>query len=152
MKILLTLFFLLPQLVTAQAAVSSTTPVIPTTDVAPVAPGTLSNPTISVTPRTYYPLDEVLYLEGRGPAGMMIELLFEKISSGSQPILLSTQTSANGEWYFSQSLDLSSGEWSVRARAKDGNNNSSWSNPRIIRSVVAGFFLGKVKVKYLPVI
>ena len=32
-----------------------------------------------------------------------------------------------------------------------GDPASDWSNPRIIQSVITGFFLGVVKVKYFPI-
>ncbi|MBI2591774.1 MAG: hypothetical protein HYW34_03810 [Candidatus Brennerbacteria bacterium] len=109
----------------------------------------LSAPVISVAPTVYYPLDEALYLEGRAAPKNKIELYFEK--SASQPIRIQTEANSNGEWYIGQKLELASGEWTVRARAIEGENLSDWSNPRIIRSVVSGFVLGSLKIKYLPV-
>ena len=109
----------------------------------------VSAPIISVAPSVYYPLDEVLYLEGRAAPKNKIDIYFEK--SGSQPIRIQTKTNSNGEWYIGQKLELVSGEWTVRARAIDKENLSDWSNPRIIRSVVSGFVFGSFKIKYLPV-
>lgn len=108
-------------------------------------------PTISVAPASYYPLDEALYLEGRSAPKIKIELYFEK--PGSQPVRQSVESNANGEWFFGQKLELASGEWTVRGRAIGKDNlPSDWSNPRIIRSVVSGFSVGSLKIKYLPII
>ena len=115
-----------------------------------IAAASVSVPTINVAPLVHYSLDEMLYIEGRADAGVEVELFFEK--SGSQPVRVSVDTNSNGEWFFGERLELTSGEWTVRARAVDNPDISDWSNPRIIRSVVSGFTIGSVKVKYVPVI
>lgn len=106
-------------------------------------------PEISVAPSVYYPLDEVLYLEGRAPAKSKLDLYFEK--PGSQPVRVSAEANSNGEWFFAQKLELSSGEWTVRARTL-GEPPSDWSNPRIITSRVSGFVIGSLKIRYLPIV
>jgi len=117
-----------------------------------VSAASLTAPIISVAPDTYYPLDERLYIEGAAPVGKTIDLLFDK--PGSQPIRVSVRANSNGEWFYSDKLELASGEWMVRARTLDdsGDNPSDWSNPRIVRSVVSGFVIGSLKVKYIPII
>jgi hypothetical protein len=109
----------------------------------------LSAPTISVAPDTYYPFDETLYIEGHALPKSKVALYFEK--TGSQPIRISVDANSNGEWYFTQKLQLVSGEWMLRARV-DSDPPSDWSNPRIIVSVVSGFAIGPLKIKYLPVV
>lgn len=123
-----------------------------------LAPGNLfaaesiSAPTINVAPQQYYPLEEALYIEGKGPpAGQKIEFIFEKVSGGTQPVRLEVQANSNGDWFLAQRVELASGEWSVRARAVSGKGTSDWSNPRIIRSLVSGFVVGGVTVKYAPI-
>lgn len=106
-------------------------------------------PTISVAPDVYYPFDEILYIEGHAPSKSKVALFFEK--TGSQPIRILVETNSNGEWYLAQKLELGSGEWMLRARAET-DPPSDWSNPRIIVSIVSGFAIGKVKIKYLPVV
>lgn len=108
-------------------------------------------PTINVAPQQYFPLDEVLYIEGKGPVSSKIELFFEKVSGGSQPVRLIVDANSNGEWFLAQKVELSSGEWSVRARAAVGTNVSDWSNPRIIRSLLSGVVIGGVTFKYAPI-
>ncbi|MCH8316876.1 MAG: hypothetical protein IIA88_00005, partial [Bacteroidetes bacterium] len=110
----------------------------------------LFTPTINVAPSVYYSLDEALYLEGRADAGAEVELFFE--NSGSQPVRVIVDVNSNGEWFFRERLELASGEWTVRARTVGNPDLSDWSNPRIIRSIVSGFIIGSVKVKYVPVI
>lgn len=106
-------------------------------------------PIISVAPQTYYPFDEVLYLEGRALPKSRVELFFEK--PGSPPVRLVVDANANGEWFWAQKLELVSGEWTVRSRIL-GDPPSDWSNPRIITSRVTGFVFGSIKVRYLPII
>ncbi len=115
------------------------------------APSVVPPPTINISPDTYYPLDENLYLEGRSLPNARVELFFEKQSGGADPVRLNINANSNGEWFFAQKLEMASGEWMARARVL-GNAPSEWSNPKIIRSVVSGFFLGSIKIKYLPVI
>ena len=108
-------------------------------------------PVINVAPESYYPLDEVLYLEGRAAPNVKIELLFERVGGGAQPARAVIDSNSNGEWFFSEKLELASGEWTVRARSFSGSNYSDWSNPRIIRSTVSGFVFGSLKIRYLPI-
>lgn len=108
-------------------------------------------PTINVAPGVYYPLDEVLYIEGRASSRGSVELLFERSVGGVNPIRVKSDVNADGEWFYSGRLELASGEWNVRARTF-GNSPSDWSIPRIIRSVVSGFVIGGITVKYMPVV
>lgn len=111
--------------------------------------GELLVPLINVAPTEYYPLDETLYIEGQAPPKSKVELLFESI--GSQPVRLIVNSNSDGGWSFSQKLELSSGEWAVRARTL-ADPPSNWSNPRIIQSKVTGFIFGNLKIKYLPIV
>lgn len=108
-------------------------------------------PSINVAPQEYYPLDEAIYLEGKAEPKNKVQIYFEKISGGVQPISFEVLANSNGEWFLSQKLELSSGEWSVRARVMS-DPPSDWSNPRIIKSVVSGFLIGGLKIKYAPVV
>jgi hypothetical protein len=109
----------------------------------------LTAPTISVAPDVYYPFDEILYLEGHATPKSKVSLYFEK--PGSQPVRLLVEANSNGEWYFAQKLELASGEWMLRAR-NELDLPSDWSNPRIIQSIISGFAIGPLKIKYLPVV
>lgn len=117
--------------------------------IAPFFAGAVSAPTINVAPAVYYPLDETLYIEGGALPNSMVELRFEK--PDTQPVRLTAASNSNGEWFISEKLELASGEWMVRARIAD-DPPSDWSTPRIIRSVVSGFVVGSVRIKYAPVI
>lgn len=106
-------------------------------------------PIVSVAPTSYYPLDESLYIEGRAEPKSKVELFFEK--PGLQPVRLLVDANSNGEWFFAGRLELTSGEWMLRARvARDPP--SDWSNPRLIQSRVTGFIFGSLKLRYLPVV
>jgi hypothetical protein len=106
----------------------------------------LPAPTIVINPDVYYPLDEVLYLEGRAKPDSSIELLLQK--SGSRPIRAVTRSDSRGEWVFAQKLPLDAGNWEVRARVVDGDNVSEWSNPRIVRAISTGLIIGGVTIKF----
>ncbi|GEM_PF-6214890 len=108
-------------------------------------------PAISVAPLQYYPLDETLYLEGASQANTPVDILFEPVGSGLQPVRRQVSTNSRGEWFLSERVELATGEWMARARV-GGDTPSDWSNPRIIRSVVSGFMLGSVRIAYLPII
>ena len=109
-----------------------------------------SLPMITIAPSRFYPLDEALYLEGTAIPRSKVEIFFEKLAGGTQPIRIDVDANASGEWFFAQKLELSSGEWSVRVR-QVSDPISEWSTPRIIGSVVSGFMIGSHTVKYAPI-
>ncbi len=117
-----------------------------------LAADVLPAPKISVAPPRYYPLDEALYLEGQAAPNSKVELYFEKLNNTNSPIRVTAEANSNGEWFFSEKLELARGEWNVRARAIKNQLTSDWSNPRIIQSVISGFMLGSLKIKYLPIV
>jgi len=112
------------------------------------APIELSAPVISVAPSQFYPLDEILYMEGKAAPKAKIAVNFEKPDSKSVTVIV--DANSNGEWFLGEKIELSSGEWTARARILS-DPASDWSNPRIIRSIVSGFIFGSVKIKYLPI-
>ncbi len=65
---------------------------------------------------------------------------------------VAVEANSNGEWFFSEKLELARGEWNVRARAIKNQLTSDWSNPRIIQSIESGFVIGSLKIKYLPIV
>lgn len=109
----------------------------------------IAAPVINIAPLSYYPLEEMLYLEGRAEPARAMEILFNK--SDSQPVRISVKSNSNGEWFFGERLELDGGDWTVRARIASGSQISDWSNPRIVRSIISGFTVGAIKIKYLPV-
>jgi len=105
-------------------------------------------PVISVAPSQFYPLDEILFIEGRAAPKAKIAVNFEKL--GSKSVTIIVESNSNGEWFLAQKVELSSGEWTARARIL-GDPASDWSSPRIIRSTVSGFIFGSIKIKYFPI-
>jgi len=105
-------------------------------------------PVISVAPSQFYPLDEILYMEGRATPKAKVAVNFEK--PDASPVTVIVESNSNGEWFLGQKIELSSGEWTARARVL-GDPASDWSNPRIIQSVITGLVLGSVKIRYLPI-
>lgn len=113
----------------------------------------LNAPEISVIPAQYYPLDEILYdeilyIEGRAAPRSKVAVNFEKSDAKSVTVIV--ESNSNGEWFLGQKVELSSGEWTTRARVL-GDPASDWSNPRIIQSRVTGFIFGSIKIRYLPI-
>src|SRR3989344_9087109 len=101
-------------------------------------------PVISIVPETYYSLDDVLYIEGKSNPYSQVEILFEKVNDSASSLRIRTKSNSLGDWFLFEKIELSSGEWDVRARVVD-DPPSDWSNPRIIRSFVSGFSIGGFK-------
>jgi hypothetical protein len=111
----------------------------------------LPAPAVNVSPDIYYPLDEILFIEGRAQPFTTVQIRFEM--SGAKPINLYVKSDSNGEWVMAEKVPLDAGNWEVRARAVSGDGATSvWSNPRIFKAIVTGFTIGGFTVKYAPVI
>lgn len=106
----------------------------------------LFQPTIIINPDIYYPLDEILYLEGRAPANFAIQIQFQK--SGVKPIRVIAKSDQNGEWVFAGRAPLEAGNWEIRARAMKNEQVSEWSNPRVVKVIFTGIVLGGVAIKF----
>lgn len=112
----------------------------------------LPAPVISVNPDIYYPLDEVLYLEGRAKPKSTIELYFQK--SGAKPKRFTVKSDPTGEWVFAERVPLEEGDWEVRTRLAQRENGagggqlSEWSNPRVFKVVQTGVTLGGFNIKF----
>lgn len=106
----------------------------------------VSVPTISVNPDIYYPLDELLYLEGRAKPNSTVQIQFQK--QGAKLLKVVAKSDQNGEWVFAEKAPLAEGDWEVRARLVEGEKTSEWSNPRIIKAVATGIMLGGVTIKF----
>ncbi len=107
-------------------------------------------PSILIAPIQYDSLEEMLYIEGKSEPNATIDLLFET-TSGAQPVRVETRANANGEWFFADRLELADGEWMLRARAI-ASPASEWSVPRLIQVKHSGFYIGSLKIRYLPTI
>ncbi|PIT92763.1 MAG: hypothetical protein COU08_00745 [Candidatus Harrisonbacteria bacterium CG10_big_fil_rev_8_21_14_0_10_42_17] len=110
---------------------------------------TLDQPYISVSPNLFYPLDEVLYIEGRGVPGATVTLTLEKEKPDDQPLKFTAHVDSFGEWVVAERTFLSSGVWRVYARQELGDEVSERSNPRVVRSVVTGINIFGYQVKYV---
>ena len=108
------------------------------TQALPQAPANIDEPYISVNPDIFYPLDEVLYLEGRAQPNAIVTVQIRKESGAEKPVKFTVKADAYGEWVVAEKTYLSSGNWEVRARQQVGIALSGESNPRLIRSVVSG--------------
>jgi hypothetical protein len=109
----------------------------------------LPQPTIAINPDIYYPLDEVLYIEGNAEPGFVVQIRFQK--QGARPATFTAKSDSRGEWVLAEKVPLEAGDWEVRARTVDPKNKdnfSDWSNPRIFKAIVNGITIGGVNIKF----
>lgn len=100
-----------------------------------------------MAPDVYYPLDEILYLEGNAPSDATVQIQFQK--SGAKPITVHTRSNVRGEWVFAGKAPLDAGTWEIRARVIGGADETSpWSNPRLMKAIQTGIVLGGVSITY----
>ena len=71
-------------------------------------------PTITINPDIYYPMDEILYLEGRAQPNANVQIQFQK--QGAKPMKFNSKSDSNGEWVLAEKVPLEAGDWEVRAR------------------------------------
>jgi len=110
----------------------------------------LTTPVISISPDTFYPLDELLYIEGRALPDAAVTVNLQK--SGERPVKFTVKSDSTGEWSLAEKVFLPSGDWEVRARmVLETGDFSDWSNPRIVRAVVTGFTIFGFTIKYLTI-
>lgn len=111
------------------------------------AAGELAVPTITINPDVYYPLDEILYLEGRATQNTAVQIQFQK--QGARPVQFGAKSDPNGEWVLAEKVPLEAGDWEVRARQAFGNDKvSAWSNPRVFKVIISGITIGGVNIKF----
>jgi ABC-type multidrug transport system fused ATPase/permease subunit len=111
----------------------------------PIAP--LVEPYISVSPDTFYTLDEALFIVGRSEPKAIVKVTLMK--QGELPVRFTVSADSNGEWTVSEErVYLSSGNWEVRATQQVASQVSPSSNPRLIRSVVTGVTIFGVSIRY----
>jgi len=115
------------------------------------AQGDFPVPTIAISPDTYYPLDEILYLEGRAETDSTVNVVFHK--QGERPVKFNIKADMLGEWVLAEKVHLSSGHWEVRARTISSDGIASdWSNPRVLRSVITGFTILGINIRYITIV
>ncbi|MDO8584559.1 MAG: hypothetical protein Q7R85_00365 [bacterium] len=119
--------------------------------VAPVAPPVqdLGEPYISISPDYFYPLEEVLYIEGRGDPRAVVTVTLR--ADNQPPVKFTAVPDSTGEWVVAEKTYLRGGNWEVRARQSVGAIISDWSNPRIIRSVVTGVNVFGLRIRYVVI-
>jgi len=121
------------------------------TTVVPISESVVE-PYISVSPDYFYPLEEILYVEGRANSNAIVTVTFQKQGSiqkqGDRPVNFTVKADSFGEWVVAEKTFLSAGDWQVRARQKVGPIISGDSNPRVVRSVVNGVNLFGIQVRY----
>lgn len=109
----------------------------------------ISSPTININPDVYYPMEEVLYLEGKAQPNSVVQIRFQK--QGSKLLTFNAKSDSRGEWVLAEKAPLGAGDWEVRARtvnAKDQNKFSEWSNPRVFKVIISGITIGGVNVRF----
>jgi hypothetical protein len=116
---------------------------------APVLPQGLSEPYIAISPDYFYPLEEVLYIEGRANPNAYITVVLR--SQGERPVRFTVRADSSGEWVVAEKTYLSAGNWEVRAKQQVGAVVSSESNPRVIRSIVTGINLFGMNIRYVVI-
>ena len=110
--------------------------------------GVLQAPKIAIAPDTYYPFDEILYIEGLAPIMSTVQVRLQK--TGSKPVQLTVKSNELGEWVLAQKVSLVEGEWEVRARTVIGEEKvSEWSQPRILTVVSSGVSFGGIQVRFM---
>ena len=118
---------------------------------APPAPQPPSEPYISISPDYYYPMEEILYLEGRANPNAIVMIQIRKDAGTEKPINFKVKADASGEWVVAEKTYLSAGNWQVRARQQVGVLVSGESNPRVIRSVVTGVNVFGLNIRYVAI-
>lgn len=107
----------------------------------------IPSPTIAIYPDIYYPLDEVIYLEGRARPNSSVQINFQK--QGIKPLNLNTKSDGRGEWVLIEKVPLEAGNWEVRVRIIESTGiTSKWSNPRALEAIVTGVVIGGVTIKF----
>ncbi|PJE64275.1 MAG: hypothetical protein COU90_03600 [Candidatus Ryanbacteria bacterium CG10_big_fil_rev_8_21_14_0_10_43_42] len=106
----------------------------------------LSTPYVSISPYTFYPSEEIFYIEGTADPNTIITILLQQ--TGEEPLRLSTNTEKNGTWVLSRRIPLQKGFWEMRVRAEQGTDVSSWTEQRIIRVVATGIPLGNTSLPF----
>jgi len=109
----------------------------------------LNEPYISVSPDYFYPIEEILYIEGRANPKALVVVVLQK--PGDRPVEFSIQADSIGEWVIAKKVYLKSGNWEVRARQQVGEQISDWSNPRVIQSTVTGVHIFGFNVRYVVI-
>ncbi len=91
-------------------------------------------PVLNIEPSLYL-VDGVFHLEGTADSDVRIELEFSK--TGARSLRRFINAEKDGKWFFNEKLALAEGEWTVRARARDGDGgNSEWSDVAVFQSIV----------------
>ena len=121
------------------------------TTLPPPAPQTPSEPYISISPDYFYPLEEVLYIEGRANPDAVVTVQIRKDAGTDKPLSFKIKADSSGEWVIAEKAYLSAGNWQVRARQQVGSLVSGESNPRVIRSVVTGVRVWGMNLRYVVI-
>lgn len=107
----------------------------------------IAPPTISISPDLFYPLEEMLYVEGRTAPDAVVTVLLQK--HGDTPLKFETRSDAEGGWSIARRVPLPEGYWELRAKVRDvSNNDSDWSPPRVVRSIETGWQIAGFTVKF----
>ncbi len=110
----------------------------------------IPQPSVTVVPDYYYPFEEFLHLEGRAEPRAIVSVELER--QAEKPVKFTVSADSAGEWVVwpTSRVYLSAGSWVVRARQQVGTSTgfSDWSNPQVIQSVITGFTIFGINVRY----
>ncbi len=110
------------------------------------AAAALPTPAVTVFPATFYPLENLLFIEGTAPPQSTVEIILRQHEE--RFITLRTKSDNRGVWSLAERLFLEEGRWEVRARATSGDEVSRWSEPVVITSVITGIGFGRFSITY----
>ena len=103
-------------------------------------------PAITVFPATFYPLENILFMEGTASPQSVVEVILRQHEE--RFITLRTNTDNRGIWSLGERVFLEEGRWEIRARSTKDDTASDWSEPKVITSVVTGVGFGRFSITY----
>lgn len=103
-------------------------------------------PSITVFPATFYPLENILFLEGTASPQSVVEVALRQHEE--RFITLRTTSDNRGIWSLGERIFLEEGRWEIRARSTQHDMASDWSEPKVITSIVTGLGFGRFSITY----
>ncbi len=103
-------------------------------------------PVIRFSPENFYPVTELLYVEGAAVPRAAVALLIS--GPNTSPLNFEINADAAGNWIFSKTVLLSPGVYEMRVRQSAGNMLSGWSAPKTLRALSAGVHLFGINFLY----
>ena len=102
-----------------------------------------------ISPKDFYPIEEVFYIEGRAEPSAIVTVLLQKAVGSSLP--LAVQASASGEWSIAKKIVLESGTYEILVRQQLQDLVSDWSSPQLMQSIVTGIHFFSWNILYTEI-